>query len=225
MKLYAIVILQPRKDNKTAGTAENTAPNALRSCSAVDVSSFGFFQRYSAKEFIFFLSRLVASKITLNGAKTQVTESDYCCFAVSSSVATSGGSPIVAVAIADIEYNNRVAFTMLNEVLLNFQRTFKNKYEYALVSNPPAQDDYLSPWAYLDDMLAKYQKPEEVDKILKIQRDIEDTKIIMYNAVDQMLARGEKIDTIVANTEDLSMASKTFYDQAKQTNSGCCSVM
>ncbi|EPY23913.1 synaptobrevin like protein YKT6 [Strigomonas culicis] len=130
-----------------------------------------------------------------------------------------------------MEYSGRVAFTMLLEVLQQFQTQFRNKYEYALTgagSHKPGgavQDDYLLPWQYLDDTLQRYQNPEEVDKILKIQKDIQETKTVMYNAIDQMLERGTTINDMVATSNDLSLASKTFYNQAKETNSGCCAVM
>lgn len=47
----------------------------------------------------------------------------------------------------------------------------------------------------------------------------------MYNAIDQIIERGQKIDDLVAQSEDLGMASKTFYTQARKTNAGCCVMM
>lgn len=233
MKLYAVLILQPYP--------ASSPKDPVRAVSAVDVSSFGFFQRGTARELIYFLSRTVAKRVASQGAgvKTQLTENNHCCFALTSGGGAVGtttfnnnnnnksASPVVAIAISDMEYNSRVAFTLLTEVLIQFQTQFRNKYEYALTSpGANVQDDYLaSPWPYLEDMLHKYQNPEEVDKILKIQKDIQETKTVMYNAIDQMLERGTTINDMVASSNDLSLASKTFYSQAKETNSGCCAVM
>lgn len=205
MKLYALLILKPYP----AGVDKDP----VICSSAIDVSSFGFFQRTSAREFIVFLARTVSKRVTL-GSKTQITESGHVVYAY----ATLDG--LVGIGISDIEYNNRVAFTLLTELTPQFQQTFRGKYE----SVEGKADDFL-PWPYLESTLQQYQKPEEVDRILKIKRDIEDTKVIMYNAIDQIIERGQKIDDLVAQSEDLGVASKTFYNQARQTNSGCCTVM
>lgn len=85
--------------------------------------------------------------------------------------------------------------------------------------------DGCLPWAHMDAILAKFQNPEEADKILKIKRNIEDTKVVMYDAIDKVLERGEKIDNLVAKSNDLGAASKTFYTTAKKANSSCCVVM
>ncbi|KAG5466244.1 hypothetical protein LSCM4_01389 [Leishmania orientalis] len=205
MKLYGLLILKPFQ--------HGVEKDPVICCSAVDVSSFGFFQRSSAREFIVFLSRMVAKRVAL-GAKTQITENGNVVYAY----ATLDG--LVAIAVSDIEYNARVAFTLLTELVPQFQQTFRSKYE----SVGGKADEFLH-WPLLTETLEKYQKPEEVDRILRIKRDIEDTKVIMYNAIDQIIERGQKIDDLVAQSEDLGMASKTFYTQAKQTNSGCCVLM
>lgn len=205
MKLYGLLILKPYP----AGVDKEP----VICSSAIDVSSFGFFQRTSAREFIIFLARTVAKRVAL-GAKTQITENGHVVYAY----ATLDG--LIAIGVSDIEYNNRVAFTLLTELVPQFQQTFRGKFE----SLEGKADDFL-PWPYLETTLARYQNPEEVDKILRIKRDVEDTKTIMYNAIDQIIERGQKIDDLVAQSEDLGMASKTFYSQAKQTNSGCCTLM
>jgi synaptobrevin family protein YKT6 len=63
-----------------------------------------------------------------------------------------------------------------------------------------------------------------VDKIAKIQRDLDETKIILHQTIDSVLKRGEKLDALVDKSNDLSLASQMFYKQARKTNS-CCSFM
>ncbi|KAG8343943.1 putative Synaptobrevin [Trypanosoma vivax] len=205
MRLYSLAVV------KTFQADANKEPVI---CSqAIDVSSFGFFQRNSVKEFIVFLTRTVSKRVA-RGSKTQITENGNVVFACS----TLDG--LVAIAISDIEYNSCVALRLLADILPQFETTFRGKYD--AVSGKV--DNFLE-WPYLSEMLDKYQKPEEQDKVLKIKRDIEDTKIIMYNAIDQIIERGQKIDDLVSQSEDLGAASKSFYKQAKQTNAGCCSLM
>lgn len=62
------------------------------------------------------------------------------------------------------------------------------------------------------------------DKIAKIQKDLDETKIILHQTIDSVLKRGEKLDALVDKSNDLSLASQMFYKQAKKTNS-CCRLM
>lgn len=68
------------------------------------------------------------------------------------------------------------------------------------------------------------QDPGQADKLFKLERDIDDIKVIMHKNIDHMLDRGEKIDVLVAKSNDLSSTSKVFYKQAKKTKR-CCTVM
>uniref|UniRef100_A0A0E0CDB6 V-SNARE coiled-coil homology domain-containing protein n=1 Tax=Oryza meridionalis TaxID=40149 RepID=A0A0E0CDB6_9ORYZ len=66
--------------------------------------------------------------------------------------------------------------------------------------------------------------PAEADKLLKIQRDLDETKIILHKTIDSVLSRGERLDSLVEKSSDLSAASQMFYKQAKKTNS-CCTIL
>ncbi|RDX78491.1 VAMP-like protein YKT61, partial [Mucuna pruriens] len=52
------------------------------------------------------------------------------------------------------------------------------------------------------------QDPAEADKLLKIQRELDETKIILHQTIDSVLARGEKLDSLVEKSSDLSAASQ-----------------
>ena len=203
MKLFGLFLLRVQSGSQA---------EPVICASAVDVSSVGFFQRSSAKEFLIFLARTVSKRVA-PGSRNQVTEQGhniYCHLRMDG---------LSAVAICDSEYNNRVAFSLLSQILTDFTEQFRGKWEHA-----EGQKDNYCAWPELDRTLVKYQSPEEADKILKIKKEIEETKIIMHQAIDNVLERGEKIDNLVARSEDLGGASKTFYKQAKKTNSSCCSV-
>jgi synaptobrevin family protein YKT6 len=64
----------------------------------------------------------------------------------------------------------------------------------------------------------------EADKILKIQRELDETKVVLHKTIDSVLARGEKLDNLVDKSTDLSLASQMFYKQAKKQNQ-CCAMM
>ena len=180
--------------------------------SAVDVSSVGFFQRSSAREFLFFLARTVAKRVA-PGSRNQINQDAHVVYCHSRMDGLAG------IAICDNEYNNRVAFSLLSTVLTDFTEKFPGKWE-----NSEGKKDNYCAWPDLDGTLTRYQNPEETDKILKIKKEIEETKLVMHQAIDGILERGEKIDTLVQRSDDLGGASKTFYKQAKKTNSCGCLI-
>nr|VDC72593.1 unnamed protein product [Brassica rapa] len=56
------------------------------------------------------------------------------------------------------------------------------------------------PWPYLDNALTKFQDPVEADKLLKIQRELDETNIILHKTIYSVLARGEKLNSLVEKT-------------------------
>lgn len=58
----------------------------------------------------------------------------------------------------------------------------------------------------------------------QIQKELDETKIVLHKTIESVLERGEKIDSLVAKSDGLSAQSKMFYTQAKKQNS-CCAVM
>ena len=66
----------------------------------------------------------------------------------------------------------------------------------------------------LHEYIAKYQDPGQADSIMKIQRELDETKIVLHKTIESVLERGEKIDTLVEKSNDLSSQSRMFYTQA-----------
>lgn len=62
----------------------------------------------------------------------------------------------------------------------------------------------------LDDTIRKYQDPHEADSIMKIQKDLDETKIILHKTIDGVLERGVKLDNLVEKSTDLSAQSKMY---------------
>lgn len=61
----------------------------------------------------------------------------------------------------------------------------------------------------------------QADKLLKIQKNLDDIKDIMHKNIDEVLKRGENLDSLMEKSEDLSATSVQFYKKAKSTNA-CC---
>ena len=59
----------------------------------------------------------------------------------------------------------------------------------------------------------KYQDPTQADSIMKIQKELDETKIVLHKTIESVLQRGEKIDDLVAKSDGLSAQSKMFYSK------------
>ncbi|KAJ6698609.1 hypothetical protein OIU79_011998 [Salix purpurea] len=188
MKITALLVLKC--------SPEGSDPVIL--VNAMDVSHFGYFQRSSVKEFIFFVGRTVAKR-TPPGQRQSVQHEEY-------KVHAYNRNGLCALGFMDDHYPVRSAFSLLNQVIDEYQKNFGESWR-------AAQADSSQPWPYLNEALTKFQDPAEADKLLKIQRELDETKIILHKTIDSVLARGEKLDSLVEKSSDLSAASQQF---------GCC---
>ncbi|TMW61990.1 hypothetical protein Poli38472_009483 [Pythium oligandrum] len=173
-----------------------------------EVSSFGYFQRSGIREMINFFSKTFIKR-TPAGQRQSVQHEDYYCHVF---VRRDGLSGIV---VADQEYPPRVAFALLNKLLDDYDKETRGAWQSA--AGP--QD-----WAPLTTALSEYQDPSKADKISAIQKELDETTAVLSKTIDNVLERGEKLDDLVAKSQDLSTQSKVFYKQAKKTNS-CCIVI
>ncbi|KAK8523404.1 hypothetical protein V6N12_047924 [Hibiscus sabdariffa] len=212
MKITSLLILKCHP--------EGSDPIILANAS--DVSHFGYFQRSSIREFIVFVSRTVAKR-TPPGQRQSVQHEGGLHFVVDfiSSleymVHSYNRNGLCAIGFMDGHYPVRSAFSLLNQMLDEYQKSFGESWR-------TAQADSTQNWPYLDEALTKFQDPAEADKLLKIQRELDETKIILHKTIDSVLARGEKLDSLVEKSSDLSAASQMFYNQAKRNNQ-CCSIL
>ncbi|MFQ6627718.1 hypothetical protein Gotur_006099 [Gossypium turneri] len=183
MKITSLVVLKCNP--------EGSDPIIL--ANAIDVSHFGYFQRSSVKEFIVFVSRTVAKR-TPSGQRQSVQHEEY-------KVHAYNRNGLCALGFMDDHYPVRSAFSLLNQILDEYQKNFGESWRNA-------QADSTQPWPYLNDALTKFQDPAEADKLLKIQRELDETKIILHKTIDSVLARGERLDSLVEKSSDLSAASQ-----------------
>eukprot|EP00245_Coleochaete_scutata_P015864 TRINITY_DN721_c0_g1_i1.p2 TRINITY_DN721_c0_g1~~TRINITY_DN721_c0_g1_i1.p2 ORF type:complete len:200 (-),score=38.78 TRINITY_DN721_c0_g1_i1:480-1079(-) len=176
---------------------------------ASDVSNFGYFQRSTVKELIVFVSRTIAKRTPV-GRRQSVEHEEYM-------VHCYNKNGLCGLVFADKAYPMRSAFSVITKILDEFLKVNGNTWE-------TVQGDTNNELPWLKEALIKYQDPAEADKLMKIQRDLDETKIILHKTIDSVLERGEKLDTLVDKSTDLSMASQLFYKQAKKANS-CCTIL
>jgi synaptobrevin family protein YKT6 len=91
-------------------------------------------------------------------------------------------------------------------VLRNMRDRFIDRYP----TLPPQNADDSE----LQDYMRKiWAQSHEAENYLQIQRELEETKVILHNTVSKVLKRGEKIDNLVFKSNNLSIHSKAFYNQ------------
>ena len=199
MKLTSVTLL---KHN-----GESSEPHVLGN--AVELSSFGFFQRGTVKEMLLFVSRTICKR-TGPGVRQSVAHEEYM-----GHVYNKNG--IVAIVFADKEYPARSAFCVVNKVLDDYVGKFGTGWQTASADGTDGD-------GVCQECIEKYQDPAQADKLLAIQRELDETKVILHNTIDSVLTRGEKLDSLVEKSSDLSMASQMFYRQARKQNS-CCGIV
>lgn len=199
MKIYYIGILK-------------IGEKAIELSSASDLSQFSFFERSSVAQFMTFFSETVSQR-TPAGQRQSIEEGNY----VGHTYTRSEG--ISCVVITDKEYPVRPAYTLINKILEEYLSLHPaSQWSGVTESNPSLQYDKLA--AYLK----KYQDPSQADSIMKVQQELDETKIVLHKTIESVLQRGEKLDSLVDKSEALSLSSRMFYKQAKKTNS-CCVIV
>eukprot|EP00128_Syssomonas_multiformis_P014079 Colp12_sorted_trinity150504_noHs@4156 len=158
-------------------------------------------------EFMIFVSKTLAER-TNAGTRQSVTEHENVCHV------HARADNLVGVVIADKEYPMRVAFGLVGKVFDELSKKYPNK-DWSTVNEGELQ------FSELADLLALYQDPEKADPMSKVQKELDETKVILHDTINSVLERGEKMENLVAKSGDLSAATKAFYGAAADTNS-CC---
>ncbi|KAJ3097914.1 palmitoyltransferase [Physocladia obscura] len=180
-----------------------------------DLMSFNYFQRGSVQEFLGFFIKTAVER-TQRGMRQKIEEQQMYVGHV-----YVRGDGLAGVIVTDIEYPTRSAFTIVNKILDEFSAKFP-KSQFAIMD--PANTSSVYP--ELKEQLVKYQDPHEADPLLRVQRDLDETKIVLvsgliHKTMESLLNRGEVLDDLVQRSDQLSSQSKMFYKTAKSTNS-CC---
>jgi synaptobrevin family protein YKT6 len=103
------------------------------------------------------------------------------------------------------------------QILSRLLDDFLTKHPIATYST--IKEDNKIPFPELKDYIVRYQNPENADSIMKIQKELDETKVVLHKTIESVLDRGEKIDKLVADSDKLAYSSKAFFDKAKKQNS------
>lgn len=181
---------------------------------AQELSSFNIFQRSSASQFMSFVAKTVCTR-TQPGIRQSVQHQDYMCHCFTRKDSLSG------VILTDKEYPSRTAFSLIGKLLEDYARSNPLWSQQNQIQTPNTCERFpqLPAW------VKKYQDPNEADSLNRVQKELDETKVVLHQTLEGLLNRGEKLDDLVNRSDMLSQSSKAFYTTAKSTNSWCCTLM
>ena len=144
---------------------------------------------------------------TRPGVRQDIEEKSYTFHCYGSTAGVAG------LIISDAEYPALVAHQLLSKIVDEFTST-----------NPRSSYSSTSvikiPYPQLKDYIVKYQDPNQADSIMKVQRELDETKIVLHKTIESVLERGEKIDSLVQKS-----VRRQKYPSAQETDANECDRM
>ncbi len=113
---------------------------------------------------------------------------------------------LFAVLISGKDYPDKAAAGMLHDVLEDFTKQYPSS---RWATENPTFDAYAEK---LKGFMKTWQDPR-ADNLTRTMKELEDTKGILFDTMDSLLQRGEKMSDLVEKSDKLSQASKMFYSK------------
>ena len=184
---------------------------AWRLASVSRLSDFPYFSRSMIAGIIQFAGRTCVQR-TRVGCRQSIQKDDGEVPFVAHVYVRSDG--LAGLVMADKEYPARVAFGLITKTLVDYEQRVGVNWKQ-MDADQQSEPDYMQADIVL------YQDPRKADKLTAIQTQLDDVKDVMQTNIEQLLQRGETLDSLMAKSDDLGLASVQFYKQAKKANS-CC---
>lgn len=161
-----------------------------------------YLMRGVVTEFILTFSKLITTRVELGGSTLSLNSSEVPISELKKYVIhyRKFSSEHTITFVTTVDYDTRVAQDFMRKIQHTTDKTELKK------------------------IFMQYSNPDSVDSICKIHRELKEVHSIMIVNIEQILARGEKLEDLMARTKELSTNAQLFYKAAKKTNS-CCVVM
>ena len=115
--------------------------------------------------------------------------------------------------MAQTEVKRTIVWKCIAEIQSHFRAEHGNQYP-ALQKNTQPLSIQVPFKAVLKRTLETYNDPQ-ADKLGQVQSQIADVKVTMLNNMDELLNRGEKIDTVAQKSETINAQAGKFQKQSK----------
>lgn len=182
----------------------------IQLCCAHELGFLGYLKRSTVRDLLNFNSRTCCGRSRPNDRTAIHLEQDVgiCYLAIHPNT-------LGVTVITDPEYPQRVAFTLIAEILRQFQALGLDWGSLRADANLPFPE--------LATQLQRYQNPAEADRLTKIQSELNQVTEVMHRNIEELMKRGETLESLMARSEDLSGVSYDFYKRAKKNNQ-CCKL-
>lgn len=178
--------------------------------SSFNLSSFGFFEQSTVQELCTFISRECAKK----ASKVSFELMTHLAYNVHIKSLNSG---YVFTCVADDAYPVLAARSFLNKTDEIFQTINHDSY---LNTNRDISLDVPE----LNELFLTCQDPTQVDKIVAIRAELDDTKKIIHETIDVISEQGESVDDLSGKSEKLNTNSNRSVIHTQSLNS-CCHIL
>ncbi|GBF87977.1 hypothetical protein Rsub_00689 [Raphidocelis subcapitata] len=118
----------------------------------------------------------------------------------------------IFLGVADEAFGRQVPFAYLDRISEAWAAGPANKARSAAAHS---FDRSFGP-RMKDAMEQLNSSPETVSKVAAVQKQVEDVKSVMVENIEQVLARGDRIQLLVDRTEDLQAQAQQFQKQGRQ---------
>ena len=122
---------------------------------------------------------------------------------------------LAGVVACSRSYPSRVAFGLIAKTLEMF--TAKVSKEIWMSCSRPVDSTWLK------ELFQSFKNPAEADSLVRVQKELDETKVVLHKTIESLLDRGEKLDDLVSKSNELGLISKSFLKGAEKTNS-CCVI-
>jgi len=221
MIVYGVFVFRVSVVQNVSGENE---PAAQLLASSLDLSSFSFFQRSTASEIIVFGNRQCAAFARPQERSIVTIQNGSKCHVI---IPPSGGSQDARMTVTvttDAEYPQRVAFSLAAKVWDAFRTNGMSGLPPLGRTCTKIPADINAQLPALKALVEKYQDPVKADPITSMQKDLDDTKQVLTEAMEELIKRGGSLEELVDKSESLSYQSKAFMKQSKDMNS-CCTLL
>merc|ERR1712166_538137 len=227
---------QPAPKNKAVPAANNTS--AITKCAsetpiiaitvymrdgdkawvlsrAEALDQFGWWYRSQVAEFIRFGSRQGAQHTKAGGFDSILPDDEHSAIEYCIHGYCDPKGILVATMVTAPDYPAKVVYRLLSQLLGQFAQ----KHGALAAINTDTDIDFRP----LHEALQKYQDPRNADRVPQLSNKIEETKEVLYKTIDQVLTRGQSLESMMEKSDDLSSSSMTFYKTSKKTR--CCTIL
>eukprot|EP01105_Mastigella_eilhardi_P022885 TRINITY_DN5703_c0_g1_i1.p1 TRINITY_DN5703_c0_g1~~TRINITY_DN5703_c0_g1_i1.p1 ORF type:complete len:240 (-),score=90.91 TRINITY_DN5703_c0_g1_i1:111-830(-) len=125
---------------------------------------------------------------------------------------------VIFLTMADADFGYRLPFLFLEDVSGKFFGTYQ---DVPAENFSPRQFESFG--RVLRDQMEFFTfKPQEADKLARTRQEVENVKQIVTQNIDKVLERGEAIEVLVSQTEDLQNNARSFQKKSTKVKNKMC---